>query len=213
VARKSKGSVSPASRRLAAQSYNQIQARYPMGGGVSLTYSGIAMPTIEDQRVARLAYYHVQGFGFFRSFDRDRGHGRWMEPDRFLMLGQLINADWGNPRIQHFIEETASWEPSCLAILADGYFRHMMRKMPDADLWAWALEWNGRLRVFGLYGVAEQRDAFVAGMPVQQADLSYGDTTNGFAMCYDTPLAEEEDRLFGLPPGFGDRGFASPHWR
>lgn len=37
VARKSKGAFSPATRRLAAQSYNKIDASIPIGGGVSIT--------------------------------------------------------------------------------------------------------------------------------------------------------------------------------
>jgi len=213
VARKSKGSISPATRRLVAQSYNEVNARVPIGGGVSLTYNAVAMPTLDDQRVARLAYYHVQGFCFFRSFDRDRRHGKWIEPDRFLMLGQLINADWGNPRMRHFMAEIAAWEPSCLAVLADGYFRHTMRKEPDADLWAWALEWNGRLRVFGLYGETELRDEFISRMPKLVPDLSYGDTTNGLVMRYDTPLSEGEDDLFEIPHDLDERAHAEPHWR
>jgi hypothetical protein len=213
VARKSRGAISPATRRLAAQSYNQIKVRMPVGRGVSLTYEGVAMPTLDEKRAARLAYYHVQGFGFFRSFDRDRRHGKWIQPDRFLMLGQLVNADWGNPLMRHFMAETAHWEPSCVVVLADGYFRHVMRKKPDSDLWAWALEWNERLRVFGLYGESDPREDFVASMPALRADLSYGDTTNGLVVRYDTSLSEEEDSLFALPDDFDVRTYAQPHWR
>jgi hypothetical protein len=43
VARKSRGAISPATRRLAAESYNRIDARIPIGGGASLTYRGVAM--------------------------------------------------------------------------------------------------------------------------------------------------------------------------
>jgi hypothetical protein len=213
VARKAKGAFSPATRRLAAESYNKISARIPLRHGVALTYEGTAMPTLDDQRVALLAYYHVQGFCFFRSFDRARGHGRWLERDRFLMLGKLTNGDWGNPRMRDFMAETSAWDPTCLTVLADGYFCHVMRKQPDADLWAWALEWNGRLRVFGLYGEPDARDRFAAGLPEHPMDFGYGDTTNGLAVRYDTGLSRDEDILFSLPAGFDPRSFAERHWR
>lgn len=171
------------------------------------------MPTLDEQRGARLAYYHVQGFGFFRSFDRDRGHGKWIEPERFLMFGQLANADWGNPRMRHFMAAMETWDPSCLVVMADGYFCHVMRKRPDADLWGWAVEWNGRLRIFGLYGAAVARDDFIAGLPGLAMDVSYGDTTNGIAIRYDTALPPDEDTLFALPEGFDRKSLSPQHWR
>jgi hypothetical protein len=213
VARKARGAISPATRRLAAQSYNQIEASIPIGGGASLTYKGVAMPTLDSQRVARLAYFHVQGFYHFRSFDPQRGHGAWFQPNQFLTLGHLTRDDWGNPQIGHFTNATRAWEPTCAAILADGYFRHEMRKKPGAELYSWVVEWNERLRVYGLYGDASERDAFVANLPRLTADLSYGDTTNGFAMRTETPLVEEDDLLFDLPADFADRPHAAPHWR
>lgn len=213
VARKSKGAFSPATRRLAAQSYNKIDASVPIGGGVSMTYSGLAMPTLEDQRVARLAYYHVQGFTHFRSYDVERGHGRWLEPGEFLAIGHLTKEDWGNPRITAFAAATRSWEPVCTAVLADGYFRHEMRRKPDSELASWAVEWNGRYRVFGLYGPVGERDAFVAALPDEQVDFAWGDTTNGFAWRAETPIADEDDQLFDLPDDWDDRPFATPHWR
>lgn len=213
VARKAKGAVSAATRKLAAQSYTRLQTRYPIGGGVSLTYDGVAMPALEDRRVAQLAYYHVQGFCFFRSFDRERGHGRWLEPTKFLMLGQLIDADWGNPRLRYFMDETSRWERTCLTILADGYFRHVMFQKPGDELFAWAVEWNGRLRVFGLYGDETLREAFTSAMPTLRADLSVGDQINGIVMRIDTPLPGDEDVLFALPAGFEERTFTAPHWR
>ncbi|HEX8585464.1 MAG TPA: HNH endonuclease signature motif containing protein [Allosphingosinicella sp.] len=214
VARKAKGAISPATRRLAAHSYNKIDARLPLAGGASLTYSGLAMPTLEDQRVARLAYYHTQGFVFFRSFDPDRGHGRWLQPDRFHMLGQVTNGDWGNPRLRRFTAQVRAWEPNCIVNMADGYFRHAMFQKPGSELWAWALEWNGRLRVFGLYGEAGERQAFSRALPPVQADFGAGDTTNGFFLRVDTPLADDEDDpLFATPDGFEDQTFAGPHWR
>lgn len=213
VARKARGAVSPATRRLAAQSYNKIDATFPIGGGASLTCRGVALPTLDEQRVARLAYYHVQGFCHFRSFDAERGHGAWLEPAQFLTFGFLTKEDWGNPHIVAFTAATRAWEPVCTTVLADGYFRHEMRKMPGADLWSWAIEWNGRLRVYGLYGAPALRGPFAAELPRLSADFSHGDTTNGFFMRYETPLADEDDQLFELPDDFAERPFAAPYWR
>jgi hypothetical protein len=129
------------------------------------------------------------------------------------MLGSLIDTDWGNPRLRYFVQEVSKWEHSCLAVLADGYFRHTMFKKPGVDLWAWAVEWNCRLRVFGLYGHEHARNDFVGAMPKTPPDMMVGDTTNGFAMRIDTPLPDEEDLLFAVPDGFEMRAFAAPHWR
>lgn len=213
VARKARGSFSTATRRLAAQSYNKFDASVPIGGGVSFTYAGTAMPTLDEQRVARLAYYHVQGFRFFGTFSPELHRGGWIEPGDFLSLGHLIDTDWGNPRLRHFMKETAGWEPICVTVLAEGYFRHVSRKHPTLELRSWAIEWNGRLRVFGLYGDAAAREAFVRAMPKVHADFSCGDTTNGFACRVDTPIGDEDDVLFDLPEDFSERPHASPNWR
>lgn len=213
VARKSRGSISTATRRLAAESYNSFDASMPLGGGVSFSYSGTAMPSLDEQRVARLAYYHVQGFRFFGTFNAELRRGSWIEPGDFLTLGHLIDADWGNPRLLHFMNETAVWEPICISVLADGYFRHVSRKHPTLELRSWALEWNGRLRIFGLHGAAEAREEFVATIPKVHADFSWGDITNGFAWRIDTPVQDDDDILFDLPEDFSERPHSPPHWR
>lgn len=213
VARKGKGAISPATRKLAAQSYNKVSVSYPVGSVGVLDYNGMAMPTLDEQRVARLAYYHVQGFCFFRSFDRERRHGQWLSPARFQVLGQLFDADWGNPRLRHFAEETSHWERVCTMIFADGYFKHAMFKRTNTDLWAWVLEWNNRLRVFGIYGGTAERDAFASEMPIPRADISVGDSINGFAIRFDTPLSEHENDIFAIPEIFEELSFAAPHWR
>lgn len=213
VARKARGSISPATRRLAAESYAKINWKCPIGQGVSLKYEGVAMPLLDEQRVARLAYYHVQAFAFFRSFNRIIAHGAWLEPSRFLMIGYLTKDDWGNPHLRHFMAVTCEWELVGIVAAADGYFRHMMRKHQATDCWAWAVEWNERLRVFGIYGEESARDSFMQGISPLQPDFAYGDTTNGFAMRWDTPLADEDDVLFGFPASAIDQDFASPHWR
>ena len=100
-----------------------------------------------------------------------------------------------------------------MAVLAEGYFRDVSRKHPNQELRSWAIERNGRLRVFGLYGDAAARDAFVQTMPEVYADFSCGDTTNGFACRVDTPIGDEVDVLFELPEDFSERPHASPDWR
>ena len=212
--RKAKGARSPATRRLAAESYHQIEARLPIGGGMTLNYNGIAMPRIDDKRIGQLAYFHVQGFNFFQSFDRARGHGAWFEPSRFVMLDSMISSDWGNPALRYFTETVEIWQAVCMTAMADGYFRIIIRKNPAADVYAWALEWNDRMRVFGLCCDHEARDAFVAGCPRNHALFSYGDTTNGFALAEDTPLADSEiDRLFTVEGLAEPASYAAPHWR
>ena len=171
------------------------------------------MPTLDEQRVARLAYYHVQAFAFLRSFDVVRQHGAWLQIPDFLVLGWLTRDDWGNPRLRHFMDQISAWEVVGLVAAADGYFRHVMRKCPQAELWAWAVEWNERLRVFGIYGATPAREAFSAAMPRVRPDLSWGDTTNDFAMHWETPLPESEDRLFECPTSALNQEFAAPHWR
>jgi hypothetical protein len=213
VARKSRGAISPTTRRLVAQSYCQMEASVPVAQGLSMRMNGLAMPLLPDERVAALAFYHVQGFCHFRSFDPTRGHGSWLDRRRFLMLGSAMKEDWGNPHLTHFTAVTGDWDPSCIALLADGYFSHVMRRRGQDDIWSWALEWNGRMRVFGIYGGDAERAEFTSGMPPLLMDFMHGDTTNGFAMRYETPLPEDQDRLFDLPDGFTERVYAAPHWR
>lgn len=212
--RKARGAISPATRRLVAQSYNRIEAKLPIEGGLALNYQGVAMPSVDPERIARLAYLHVQGFQFFESFETARGHGAWIDPARFVMLDYMIEADWGNPVLAYFTDETVGWDLQSFYELADGYFRKIVRKKPGTDLYGWALEWNCRMRIFGLFGDQAERETFLAGRPPIPALYKYGDTTNGFAATEDTPLAEgAADRLFAIGDVQAASGYAAPHWR
>ncbi|HEX5184655.1 MAG TPA: hypothetical protein VFW19_16085 [Allosphingosinicella sp.] len=213
VVRKARGSISSVTRRLVSRSYNEVKFRCPIGDGASISFEGTAMPLIDEQRAARLAYYHVQAFCFFRSFRRDLQHGAWLEPSDFLMLGYLTKDDWGNPQLRHFMNEIQNWELVGLVAAADGYFRHTMHRRLDGNLWAWAVEWNERMRVFGVYGAQAARNEFLERMPAIRPDLGYGDTTNGFFMRWETALPDEDDVLFDAPAEALQREFARPHWR
>jgi hypothetical protein len=129
------------------------------------------------------------------------------------MLDYLTKDDWGNAGLRHFMTAISGWELVGVVAAADGYFLYMMRKHRVFELWAWAIEWNERLRVFGIYGQDSVRESFTQEMPRLEPDFAYGDTNNGFAMRWETPLSDEEDILFGFPASAIEQEFASPHWR
>ena len=74
-------------------------------------------------------------------------------PGRFYPLGAFQKNDWGNSLLVSFSQNVKDWEMRLHAEnTANGYYKVLIKKNPDAKLWSWAIEWNKSTRVFGFLG-------------------------------------------------------------
>jgi hypothetical protein len=107
-----------------------------------------------------------------------------------------MRADWGNPVHVAFMNAVSTWEPRVLAVNADGFFKVIIRKHPDADCWSWAIEWNHALRIIGFAGDVDAAKE-IAGTFPQLEVHSIHEAPNQF-FCHRTEVAikEEDDILF-----------------
>lgn len=210
AARKLKGAVSIDTRKPVAKSRPNIGFNMPFANA-SMSMNYVGAPRIADERAAQLAWMQIQGFWFFQTFERGRGHGKFLPAKDFHFAGMANRADWGNERIATFTTVFLGLEPQFHATLADGYFRAGIRGFPDGENLAWAIEWNEMTRCYGYWGPGASRR--VRALPEPRMEFLAGDTTNGIAVRREVSLSEADDRLFKAPAEMADAVIPErPHW-
>lgn len=212
--RKTEGSVSQATKRKVASSQSNLKIEYQHAGGATLKFGLTGSPYLDPTRVRQLAYLQMQGFRFFQTYNKETAFGDYIPYSKFVMLSFLQRGDWGNPVATEFTKQLAEWEPLFHMVTADGYFRCLIRKSHEHELWGWALEWNEAYRVFGFWGDANVVERVADTMPELEPLFIWGDKINGLASRQEVPLAPELDVLFGNPDGYDDMPIVdTPHWR
>lgn len=202
--RKARGAISDATRKRVAESHTKSNISLPFGGAqISMSFTG--SPHIDQGRAAILSWSQIQGLWFFQTYDKERGHGRYLPQENFHMVGLVGRLDWGNVQIASFVKQIERWEHQTFACLADGYFRAVVKGSPDGETLAWAVEWNDAYRVFGYWSQSESWQSHFDDLAPLKPDYMIGDTTNGWASRREIPLPDDEDDgLFAHPPDFED---------
>ena len=202
--RKAKGAISNATRKKVAQSHTNFGVNLPFGSAqLSMSFTGA--PQIDERRAAILAWSQIQGLWFFQTYDKDRGHGRYLSREDFQFVGLVGRLDWGNVQIASFVKQIENWEHQTFACLADGYFRAMVKGSPDGETLAWAVEWNDAYRVFGYWSLGNSWQEHFGNLALLKPDYMVGDTINGWAYRQEIPLAKNtDDGLFANPLEYED---------
>jgi hypothetical protein len=199
--RKARRSFSRRTRKLIKDSGEKITVRGQFAAGIELKFEATAGAQIESQRVYELACMQIMAFFYWLTFDGDTQTGRFWR-GKFIAVLDTSRGDWGNPVMRSFMNAVAMWELSALAVTADGFFKVAIRHHPTSACWSWALEWNMKYRVIGFFGDVTAAEAMIRGFPrLEQKSILEG--PQSFVRYHrDTPLAEEEDKLFyyELPP-------------
>ena len=211
--RKAEGSVSFMTKRKVSDSASNFKVGANMGNGFRIDFNFTGQPLVDEKRIRALAWFQLQGFYFFRSYNSEIGFGSYIPHEEFFIADYLGRNDWGNPKLESFANKTKQWEPLLHLVMADGYIRGLEKKSADG-VRCWALEWNESYRCFGVWGDKEKCQEFLESLEKPKMDMMVGDTTNGWAYRIETPIAEENDTLFSPPENFDDlEVLENPHWK
>ena len=188
-------SFSRSTKKPVRESRAQIRVEAPFFGG-SMAFSAEAPPQPDEQRAFQLAQLQLRGFFYMLTFNpHSRRGGFW--PDELPGVNAALRRDWGNVGQRAFADAVLNWETRLIAPqLANGYFAAAIRKHPEADCWAWALEWNQNYRLIGFFGAPEPAMGVVRGFPVPQLQTIAQGPDRFVKIRREVPLEANEDVLF-----------------
>jgi hypothetical protein len=165
-------------------------------GPATFTFSFSMPPQVHEYRLFQLARYQVAAFFYWTTFKKETGRGGLM-PGGFYPLAVVRKADWGNPQMLWFMEETKSWAWRVHAIGADGYFKLATKRKSDTeDIWSWALEWNQNFRLVGFFGREELVAELEKSIPVLKMETAGHSPERILRYRIEVPLVEADDSLF-----------------
>jgi hypothetical protein len=158
-------------------------------------YEVVCPPQVEPNRIMELARLHIVAFFYHATFKKNTRTGHFWRGN-FVMLPEAKRCNWGDLKHIAFMQTVVSWEPRFLAYDHNENFNIVLRKHPNADCWAWALEWNQNFRVIGFCGDAEASNKIYADFP--QYEFQQSRLTNGevIATKPDRILQVSDDLLF-----------------
>ena len=195
--RKGGGSGSRRTGKPVAKSTERFSIELPMMPGVIAKFSIVGGPQADEDRVYRLARFHLAGFFSFITFNKETHRG-YFWPGGFFPFIYVPKTDWGNPTMRGFAEQIKLWPNRFWHIGAEGFFKALIRRAPgDVDLWAWVLEWNANYRVAGFFGDEGSARRTHASLP--DPGSKPVDATTRYRI--EQALPESEDTLFADPSG------------
>lgn len=180
-----------------AQSQEEIKLQQSFGGA-TLTFTLTAPAQVEEHRIFRLAHYHFGGFFYYITYRQPTQAGGFIQGG-FYPLTHTRRADWGNPRMRWFMELVRGWDLRVHAIGADTFFKKLIRKHPEKDVWAWAVEWNHSMCVIGFAGDKAAVQELTKTLPPLEFNQVHEAPNRRVRMRIDIPLPEGEDDLFSYP--------------
>ena len=188
--KKSRGSLSRKTSKPIIDSEHRSEISNTFGRA-KLSFGFVAPPQIDDSRVDALAEYHITALFYLLTYDAESQRGRfWTEG--FEVIHSARSPDWGNPIHVGFSSSVKSWPSWFKGSLARGYFKALIRKKPDEDIFAWALEWNKTMRVIGVFGETQLTIPFIDNLP----NLEFVQVSATRHYRRETPLDPKEDYLF-----------------
>lgn len=200
--RKAERAFSRRTKKPVKHSHEEMSVNVPLGQGASMSFKFTGPPQADRNRVFDLARLQAMGFFYWITFNQESKRGHFWR-GRFYPVLDAGRADWGNPVHRAFADAVVDWEPRVLASNADGFYKIALRKHPEADCWSWAFEWNHAMRVIGFCGDSEAAQAVAAGFPKLKAQTVSQGPEATLAYRVETPLPEDEDKLFYWDYGKG----------
>lgn len=194
--RKGQGAVSSCTGKPVSESHERLTVKGQLMPGVNVSLGFIGPPQPNWDRAIRLAEFHLRAFFYLITYNRQvrRGGG---PSGCYAPLSIASKQDWENAVMQAFQHQVAGWAFRVHALIADGYFKLVIRRQEDAALWAWALEWNRNVRLIGFLGDEALVRSAVTELPPLPTSKDYRSEVS---------LPEDEDRLFDGPCSCQDGG-------
>jgi hypothetical protein len=195
TARKVTGSVSRMTHRPVAESEQELSASGMLAPGAEISFGMVAPPQIDGGRVFQLARLHLMAFFYLITYDRAAQRGRFW-PGSCAPINYAHLRDWGNQQQRWFMSVVSGWDDRCVCITANGFFKVAIRRNPNAECWAWALEWNKSYRVIGFFGALEPIKEFARTLPPLVGRPIGSDSESIWTMREEVPLDDQDDILF-----------------
>lgn len=193
--RKARSSISRRTRRLVAESQENLLVDVSLGSDISLTFDLKAPPQVESSRILRLAQMQVQAFFYMLTYKEELGKGSYWN-GKFVQIIEVRRADWGNQLVRGFMDLVVSWEPRIILLGANQFFGIIIRRHPRAEVWSWALEWNRNFRVVGLFGNMTAIEDTLSSLPRLDLQWMRSDSGDMLSVRTDVALLDENDNLF-----------------
>lgn len=196
--RKGRSSISRRTGKPIVDSSEEHKIKIPFGPNVEMTFTLVSPPHIDRERMWDLARLHLMGFFYFISYDHEnRTGGFW--PGYYMPLHEALRSDWGNPVQIAFMNNLSTWEHRLCAIGADGFFKIMIKRHPSAECWAWALEWNQKLRLIGFFGDKETAESVVETFESGRVHQIPQGPNHHVGLREEVAVREEDDKMFVQP--------------
>lgn len=193
--RKAQNSTSRRTGKPVKDSAETITLKMPIFQGGEMTFTLTCPPQAEPARIFELARLHLVAFFYWVTYNNSTRRGGYWLGEYFPVL-ETRRADWGNAIHRAFMEVVLEWEPRVFATTADGHFKIVIRRHPDAICWSWALEWNHSYRIVGFFGERAPVETLIQSFPSLQIG-TVAQWPNGWLRSRrEVPLQEEEDTLF-----------------
>lgn len=196
--RRSSRSISRKTGKPVIKSTEKLRFNATASASFSISGEFTAPPQIEEERSYELARLQLAGFFYMLTYDPISNQG-FFWPDGFYPLHTTHRPDWGNTVHRDFMSEISGWDYRLILITAKGYYKAILRRHPNADCWAWAVEWNKTYRALGFLGDRSAAQAIadrIRPLHVQSFVDAEGITLR---MREEKPLHEADDVLFSLP--------------
>lgn len=195
VKRKAEKSISRRTKRKVADSHEIVNCPVPLAPGVELNFDFVSPPQIDNNRLFELARMQMMAFFYFITFNsKTQKGGFW--PEGFHPLSAAPHRDWGNILHKEFMNFVVNWEPKWAGSAADGFFKSIIRRHPNEECWAWALEWNNSYRLIGFFGKRDIAQKIVDSFSIQKKIKIPTDGSLSILCQLEVELLEEEDKLF-----------------
>ncbi|MEZ5289747.1 MAG: hypothetical protein R2745_01550 [Vicinamibacterales bacterium] len=176
--------------------------RFSIGGqmmpGVSVRFDIGAPPSPGNPDMRLLAWCHVSALFYMITYQPTRSLGGFM-PGAFHPVQSASRSDWGNERLRVFAGSISQWPYRLWVDAASGYFKALIRRDPNADCWAWAVEWNTNYRVAGFFGESSRIDQIVATLPQLSESIVGQAEDSELRVRVERPIEPQDDSLFDRP--------------
>lgn len=199
--RKGKNSYSKLTGKPVSKSQEEINIKVPFAKGVEFNFNFTSPPQIKSARVYELAHMQIMAFFYFITFNQESKKGRFWKGGFYPVL-EAQKLDWGNDVHLAYMKSVLKWEPRWIGNYgANGFFKSVIRRHPDAECWSWALEWNKNYRVIGFFGELEAAKKIVDTFPKLSTQTVSQGPDHYLTFRSEKKLIEDDDLMFAWDDG------------
>lgn len=193
--RKGQRSISRRTGKPVSQSQEEMTINVPFAQGVEMTFNLLSPPQADSERIYELAQLQLMALFYWITYTPTTKKGGFWLGD-FAPVLEAPRSNWGNSVHLAFMQSVLAWEPRLRVITADGFFKAVIRRHPEAVCWSWAVEWNHNLRVVGFFGEREPLLTAVQTLPRLKINTLFEGPDQALHYHIETRLSGKDDQMF-----------------